>query len=339
MFRISFHNIRDDTRYAFAVAKIRAFESRMLDGASMTRFLKSSGSDEMIRMLLDTEYNEVLNESGAAPFETVLDKELDRIYRTVHEIDPDPEWTDLLRWRYDAHNIKVLLKGGVSNEEVWAHCIPYGVLQPDQLIRDLQQGDLTPLPEAFQEAVNHVMVEGEGQGTKTGQEIDFMVDRALYRHLFQEAARSKNPFIRNMITIMIDCINLRSFLRTRGLQTGTDLFHQSFIPGGSLIEDVFSAQVEGTGFESLRAIITDTPYSDLKRSLDAGNMAVLEAAMDNFLIDYLRQTRQRAFGVEPLIGYMLGKEMEIKNLRIIYVCKVNGFGEEPIKERLRDTYV
>ena len=87
------------------------------------------------------------------------------------------------------------------------------------------------------------------------------------------------------------------------------------------------------------SIITDTPYGDLKHSLDVTNMAVLEAAMDNFLILYLRQTRQRAFGVEPLIGYMLGKEMEIKNLRIIYVCKVNGFGEEPIKERLRDTYV
>ena len=85
-------------------------------------------------------------------------------------------------------------------------------------------------------------------------------------------------------------------------------------------------------------ILETTPYIDLKPYLDSRNLAVIEAGMDSCIIAYLRQTRQRAFGVEPLIGFMMAKEMEIKNLRIIYVGKANTLEEGLIKERLRETY-
>ena len=46
-----------------------------------------------------------------------------------------------------------------------------------------------------------------------------------------------------------------------------------------------------------------------------------------------------AFGSEPLAAYFIAKEAEIKNLRILSVCKEFGADKETITERMRKLYV
>jgi V/A-type H+-transporting ATPase subunit C len=310
MIKILFHNLPDDTRYAFAVARIRALESRMLDHALIARMLRASGIDELLKIMIDTEYGIILNEAADTPFESTLDSELHRIYMLIHSIDPNPEWTDLWRWRYDAHNLKVILKAGSSNKEALEHLITHSVLDPQKMIREIDQGDYSSLPPPFKEAVERVLTE-DMENEKGGNEIDFIIDRAL----------------------------LRSFLRIKGFKSTDNLFSSSFIPGGYISENRFFPHEEKRSEEIVYTIIENSPYAELKPFLDSRNPAAIEAGTDNFIIAYLRQTRQRAFGVEPLIGYMLAKEIEIKNLRILYLSKANALEEGLIKERLRETYV
>jgi V/A-type H+-transporting ATPase subunit C len=339
MIKITFHNIPDDTRYSFAVAKIRALESRMLDTALITRLLKANGTDEMLKILMDTEYNFILNQVQDIPFESVIDKELQRIYMLIKSMDPNPEWTDLWHWRYDAHNMKVILKLGFSHEHDIEQYIPMGIYNPEKLFLDLKQADYSLLPLPFKEAIEKIHLRDDEEKVKNAREIDFMMDKALYTYLMQEAGRSKNDFMISLVSIQIDLINLKNFLRMKGYKAPDMLFKQSFIPGGFITEDYFSPQADKTPDDMIFNTIESTPYKDLKPSLDSKNLAMLEAQMDNFVIAYIRQTRQRAFGVEPLIGYMIAKEMELKNLRLIYVCKANTLEEELIRERLRETYV
>ena len=338
MIRILFHNLPDDTRYAFAVARIRALESRMLDHAIITRLLRSSGTDELLKIILDTEYGFILNEAADTPFESVLDKELNRIYMLIRSIDPNPEWTDLWRWRYDAHNLKVILKAGLSNKEDMNHFITPSVIDPLKMIQGLEQADYSYIPSPLKEAVERILAE-DIQNEKGSDDIDFIIDRALYIFLSQETRKSKNEFLIHLAAIMIDLINLRSFLRVKGFKGTDNIFLRSFIPGGYISEKRFHPHEEGQSDEILHDIIENSPYTELKPFLDSKNPAVFEAGTDNFIIAYLRQTRQRAFGVEPLIGYMLAKELEIKNLRVLYLAKANALEEEFIKERLRETYV
>ena len=49
--------------------------------------------------------------------------------------------------------------------------------------------------------------------------------------------------------------------------------------------------------------------------------------------------RMQAFGSEPLAAYFIAKEAEIKNLRILSVCKEFGANKETITERMRKLYV
>ncbi len=338
MINLLFHNIPDDTRYAFAVAKIRALESKMLDQSLITRLLKSNGTNEMFKILMDTDYGTCLNEAGDASFETVLDNKLLRAYMLIHSIDPDPKWTDIWRLRYDAHNIKVILKSASSNKEMPNFFIPYSLVDPQIIFNAFQQGEYEFFPPPIKNGVEMILHSKE-EKEKVEGEIDFIIDRALYHYLSQEAKGCKNIFIMHLVDMLIDFINLSAFLRIRTVKGSKDLFHYSFLPGGKISEENFSFQEDKEAGELVRGILEKTPYKGLRRFVDSKNLVYLETAMENFLILYLRQTRQRVFGVEPLVGYIFAKESEIKNLRLLYIGKINGLEEVRIKERLRDTYV
>jgi V/A-type H+-transporting ATPase subunit C len=57
---------------------------------------------------------------------------------------------------------------------------------------------------------------------------------------------------------------------------------------------------------------------------------MLEKLSDNYIMAYVRKALFTAFGLEPLIGYLIAKENEIKNLRIIMVGKINGISNDII---------
>jgi V/A-type H+-transporting ATPase subunit C len=64
-----------------------------------------------------------------------------------------------------------------------------------------------------------------------------------------------------------------------------------------------------------------------------------EKLADDFLLNNIKQAKYLTFGPEPLAGYLLAKENELKLIRIIMVGKINRLPTEEIKERLRDVYV
>jgi V/A-type H+-transporting ATPase subunit C len=68
-------------------------------------------------------------------------------------------------------------------------------------------------------------------------------------------------------------------------------------------------------------------------------LATLEKFSDNYLLNYIKPAKFAILGIEPVLGYLLAKEHEIKLLRIIMIGKLNGLSSESIREKLRETYV
>ena len=59
----------------------------------------------------------------------------------------------------------------------------------------------------------------------------------------------------------------------------------------------------------------------------------------NFIINFTKVGKLITFGIEPLVGFMVAKENDIKNIRIILSGKLNKLLPSTIKESVRDTYV
>ena len=84
--------------------------------------------------------------------------------------------------------------------------------------------------------------------------------------------------------------------------------------------------------------ISHTKYSDAAQLLSSSTSA-FEKWCDDEIIKYIQSAKMTAFGISPLIAYILAREMEIKAVRIILSGKHNNLPQETIRERLRETYV
>lgn len=70
-----------------------------------------------------------------------------------------------------------------------------------------------------------------------------------------------------------------------------------------------------------------------------GSLYGLERETDNYLLGIVKMAKYRAFGIEPLFGFAIAKENEIKILRLVLTAKRMKLNVEAIKERIRLTYV
>jgi vacuolar-type H+-ATPase subunit C/Vma6 len=79
--------------------------------------------------------------------------------------------------------------------------------------------------------------------------------------------------------------------------------------------------------------------SGLEHYQQTGELYVFEREIDNFLMGILKKAKYRVMGIEPLIGFVYAKEIEIKLLRLILTGKLLQIKIEDLKERLRLPYV
>ena len=79
-------------------------------------------------------------------------------------------------------------------------------------------------------------------------------------------------------------------------------------------------------------------YRSLKLGIEGlkktGSLFTLEREITNYLLASVRKTKYLAFGVEPLLGYFLARENELKLIRLILTSKKMQVKTEDLKERL-----
>ena len=64
-----------------------------------------------------------------------------------------------------------------------------------------------------------------------------------------------------------------------------------------------------------------------------------EKDCDDYLMSYVKDAKYKSLTPEPIVGYILAKETEVKCVRIIMSCKLNDIDADTIKERVREAYV
>lgn len=93
----------------------------------------------------------------------------------------------------------------------------------------------------------------------------------------------------------------------------------------------------------IEEVLKKYKYTDFAEALEkfkaSQNLFVLEKELDDLLLLKIKKARYFTFGVEPLIGFLHAKEVEVKVIRLILVAKLNRMKTELIKERLRASYV
>lgn len=86
------------------------------------------------------------------------------------------------------------------------------------------------------------------------------------------------------------------------------------------------------------SFLENSAYADAGKLL-AESPAKFEKWCDDVIMELAETARMEAFGADPLAAYFIAAEAELKNLRILTVCKESGTDRDTITERMRKLYV
>lgn len=317
-----------DRYYGFAVGRIRVLETRLLDRTKLERLAEAADLAEALAQLGETEYGPLVA-SGLAPVE-IAGAELARVRDLVLGLAEGAPEVDFLLWRWDLQNLKALLRG----EEGRAALNGLGRYRPEEIAGWFAAND-PKLPEFFAEARKA----GEEALAKSGdpQLMDAAIDR-LYYESGAGFWRDRSELLAGYWGARIDLTNLRTFVRAKRLGFARERVSALLLPGGAVAREGFLALLGGS-WEEIEAWWAGGPYGAILGACGRlADLPALERACDDFLLERIKPAKAVPLGLEPVLGYYLGKEHETRLVNLILAAKTTRVPAARLKERLRDVY-
>ena len=330
-----------DNRYAYAVGRIRAREVRLLDFPKLLSILEAENVEEALKGLSDTDYAEGLAlVKGEEDFDSHLARQTESVYQLISELTQDAELTDLFILRNDFHNMRVAFKkkfGAAAEKEYY---LTPSLVNREDLVEAVESGNFGRLAPLLAESLQEI--EAIFSSEKNIQLVEAKLDKIYLTHSLWVSRQAKCEFLEKMFLIQIDLTNIRTFLRLREMAKGRDYLEKCLISRGVLEREHFLKSFEGSLESFVESLKFKDYYEILKSGIEhwkkSGSFSFLEKLFDDFLLNFVKRAKYISFGIEPLIGYLVAKEMEVKNLRTVIVGKFNGLSPEVIRGRLREVY-
>ncbi|MBC8450846.1 DUF2764 family protein [bacterium] len=331
----------DDTRYAYAVARVRGMETRLLDRQWIERLLSES-AEGALKALADSAYQDaVADVDTPEAIEAGLEKAMSEMLTTIAAIAPDPELIDLFRERFDYSNLKSFLKASLLKVDSNGTGVVDGpgTIPAATLEAAVRDKDYTMLPGFLADAARDAEEAYRDQGELSI--VDHTLDSSLWEHSLRTAEASSSEFLADYFRTEVDLINIKTFMRMKAMNSDQSDLARAFIPGGSLDLSFFRSAL-GETIDAFARSIEYGKYGVLTEALVESSPEkryALELACDNVLIGFVDRAKMTAYGIEPLIAFILHRTIEMKLVRTAIVAKLDGVERSDVEERLRMIHV
>ncbi len=331
-----------DNRYLYSTSRTKVLENQLLDKNSIDRMLTSKTAEEAFKVLAETRYSELMSDiKDYRDFEQLIFLEQRRVKAYIEANAPDLTLIGLLYLKYDVHNLKVLLKDKFLNASNQHLFVDLGTRPVSELSEMVESGNYDALnPEI---AMRLREINSRIEQDKNPLWIDLLLDKGLYDAMITLSEKNKSGYIRELVKTQIDLINIKTLIRIKASSYDKEVLKDFIIDNGHL-NLAFYEEAYDEALSALPGKLTIYGYEAfLEEAIeDFGNITNLikyEQLAEAFFFEKVKQAKYVAFGVEPLIGYILAVENEAKLIRMIMVGKINTISTDAIKERLGDVYV
>lgn len=314
----------DSTKYAYSVGRVRVAENYMMDEVKLLRLVDAPDIKEAQKILIECRYRE------EDDYMDMLDHEHKALYSYIRSIIPDLDIFNLFFYKYDTHNIKVLLKSEFLEKPHDEIASDVGVFDYETLKSFIHNRNFDSLPKRIADGILQSI--DDFSKTNDPQLIDLIMDKAYYTYFNETISKAHDAFLKEFMIIRTDLLNLKAFLRIKRVFQNESFLARTLIPNGSIsleqLETLY--QLDEQEFFNY---IKNTRYSSIFQTGD------IEKNCDDYITAFLKSKKYDPTGIAPVLGYMLGKETEIKNARIVMMGKANRISKDKTKERLRMCYV
>ena len=339
--------------YAYTIARVKAKKSQLMGDDAYQKMLMMS-LPEMMRFISETGYSKEITEltgkfTGIDVIEHATYMNMARVFKSILDSTTgelhDILAADLERW--DIWNLKIILRGksfGIDVDNLREDLVPAGTLTIENLDKlisfDADEDVITHYGKMTGVTVpQSVIAEYKAKGNL--QPIEDFLDK----HHFERLLASMDPKSRPMrlyqdfIRTVIDVINLETILKLKLEGIYGEEVMKYVISGGKNIDKKLATQLANA--ETLAAVEGDLAqldiYEYIKEPLAAvpNSLRDIVAGMKKY---QMKQTKTFShlypLSIIPIIDYMLHKENEVNNIRIIARGIDSGLDKEIIKTLL-----
>lgn len=323
------------TSALYGVARIRSAERTLMNRERLRR-LADMSADEILRQLVESGYG-AMPDAGSEDTEALIAAELTRAYDLVREVTTDPAMTDIFLMEADIHNLKLLIKLRMTGSREEPALMHGGVFDEKTLAKCVEQGDYSPLPKLLGEALASVEESLIGSAPDPAR-LSTVLDDAYIRYAYKYG----NAFVKEYFAAFADFTNIAALMRVRAMKGERARFASLIVAPGDISRETLMRAFD-MSYEALTRLVCSGKTADaMARGIEAaartGHIANLERERDDYLIRLTSLGKDDTDTVRPIVGYLLAKRQEARDVRLILTTKRNGLSDEVINERMRLLY-
>jgi V/A-type H+-transporting ATPase subunit C len=323
----------DDWRYGFATGLVRSLQTKMLTKGTLADMAGAENYNSAAEMLSSSEYAPAGDNLELADMENVLLTQRSAVRKLFANLMIDQEIVGLFRVRDDFANMRLALRRKLTEKPIGIDYSDDGNVPAEDFEHIFEEENYDPLPCYMQEAIEAAVL--AYYQNKDVRQIDYTLDQTYYQYVLDRTLQLKNIFLCELIKMQIDFVNINTMLRLKL----TDRHQRDvFIEGGYIELQKLKAGVD-SDYETIKPSFSPTQYSDIVETgvnyiISNKSFLKLEQKCDEHLAGYLKLTDLITAGPQPVIAYLLMKEAEIRNIRLIMTAKKNAMDKELVLDRI-----
>ena len=319
------------TDYAYAVARIRANEGRLLTSAALDEVVNAPSYEAALELLRSRGWVQ----TGESEVSALIAAQSAQLWTLLKESVPDRNALRVLTALNDFYNLKAALKSILTDVDPSPYYVQPTALDLETLTDAMRRHAFDKLEEPLASTAKQAYE--AATRTESGQSADVVIDAAALQNLFDQATSTDCALLADLLRFVCDSTNIK--VAVRCARTGKDLSFIESAVGPCYHMDRQSlclAAVKGEG--ELLSFLDAGNYRDGAAALRQSTTA-FEKWCDDSLIDLCKQAKYEFFGFAPIAAYYYAKSTEIKTVRIILSAKQAGVANDIIRERVRKLYV
>lgn len=321
-----------DTKYTYAVARIRALELSLFSAATIEQLLACKSYEAALQFLEERGWG---GGEAKGDMEVMLSREEEKTWETIRELKVDMERFDVLSYPHQFHNLKAAVKefctGRSQAQLYYEDCSP----GREELLGILEAKDYSALPEAMREPAREACETLLHTGD--GQLCDVIIDRGALLAISRAGRQAEDAIVKNYAESTVAVADIKIAARCQKTGKSLEFIKNALVPCDTLDTDKLAMAAVG-GMEAVCQYLQGAGYGEAAEALKTSSSA-FERWCDNRIIRTIQPEKYNPFSIGPLVAYVLARENEIKTVRIILTGRQNGLPEDSIRERIREMYV
>ncbi len=341
----------DTGNYPYVTARVKAKRGLLLPKETYDRLLLME-IPEIARFLGEREYKTEMvalgaRVSGVDLIEDAVTRNLAKVYNQLYEFSEGALRAMVGRYldRYDLENIKAIVRAKVYNarpDEVLDDLVPAGSFGED-FLRELVE--MPTLEEVFEALAGTIYAAAYTSLGKKVSEIgnwaewEDRVSGLYYKELLASVPPSTEPnrLMRRFIKREIDIVNLKTLLRAWDAKAKFE--REIFLDDGDELDVESLHEMVGLDKAALTKRLADYSFyddiaADFEKVEETGIGALMRRVEKVHLLEAARYAHLHPLSILPILDYIVLKDREVQNIRIIARGKESGLSTDVIRSLL-----